>query len=342
MRLDIQVEEDVGKKDKIIVNMNKIEAGIFKHKTVVRNTFLEFEKLVDQVNEHMKRYYNAESLEFIEKLEKIEREKNQDIKKMLDTFLKQDKMIMQARVDRREKVLQIVESITEESDSKLFLQSNVPETVPVSLSFDLPCHSSVVENDANALLKSGALIKPSSNNLNSTSRFSIFGRSLAMNRHSSMSQSVQKSPSVSDQKNLAATKSPILEEKYIATDDKVSKDIKPAQIRQSELMEQKSPPIKHKVFEPKPPPRKLSDQSRLVESKPLSHPDLLKGKTNSKKVVALYDYHENSDNSAEFLSFSAGETIIVTSEDNDIWWTGFLLSDPTRTEKWFPAEYINR
>ncbi len=329
-KAEINTEKDSVKKDKLIANVNKIEGGIFKHKTVVRNTFLQFEKLVEQVNEQIKRFHSVDCLNFVRNMQKLEKEKDAEIKTIYGDFIAQNKIVMQARVARRERVYENIQAISEEDDSNLFLQASYPlgcESPPTPLPFDLPVASSNVEDEANTLLKSGVLLRPSNpskknNELSETGTFSstFLGKALGrISRNSNVNQISSPSP-VLDTKPSA----PSYKREALSIEAKQEND------------SSSSPPNisstpKRQVFEPKPPPRKISDPARLSPA--------IKGHSGV-RCMALYDYYENSDNPAEFLSFSAGEIIYLTSEDDPIWWTGYLNSDPTHTEKWFPAGYV--
>jgi hypothetical protein len=55
------------------------------------------------------------------------------------------------------------------------------------------------------------------------------------------------------------------------------------------------------------------------------------------KAIALYAY--NAVDSTQ-LSFNEGEIIFITDQSDEYWWGGFLESDPEKSEKWFPSDYI--
>lgn len=155
-------EVDVKKKESFKKNVDKYEAAIFKHKSVVRAKFKEVENLVIQTNQEITNFHSSWLPQHVANLINLEQDKNSQLKSCLEMYIAHQKDLIAALKSSLSFVEDAVKVIDSNADSALFMQSAIPagqEQPPADILPELPVESKLVEQAADSLLKAGMLTR---------------------------------------------------------------------------------------------------------------------------------------------------------------------------------------
>jgi hypothetical protein len=101
--------------------------------------------------------YSTKYVSWIDNFQNLEQEKCKEIKIIFSNYLLHEIVGLKQKLEKKEKAIELFRNIKDEADSMLFKSS---ECSPLEngLTYDLPCHSSLIEIDVNSLIRAGDVL----------------------------------------------------------------------------------------------------------------------------------------------------------------------------------------
>jgi hypothetical protein len=303
-------ENDPTKKEKLNQSVDKVEKTLFNHKQVVRKMFGEVEKYCDQVNVNARAFYEGDTVILMEKLRALEIERNDELKVIMEKYIGHSKNTLQQAVNAKSALEESIAAIFSSQDASMYTETQLPaqwEHPPPVYKPDLPCSSDDVEKQADGILKAG----------------------IALGMMSKTAAPAPPSSANSNQTPPAASANPT-PTALSATGFFAKGLVAPLSLfgmagSSSEYEEKKVDHV---------PDSHLANNHESASTQP---PPASPTPT---KVVAIYDY-EHEEGSPDYLKFKEGDYVIVTDQSDAYWWAGYLETDGSKAEKWFPVEYVD-
>eukprot|EP00475_Leptophrys_vorax_P042713 TRINITY_DN80543_c0_g1_i1.p1 TRINITY_DN80543_c0_g1~~TRINITY_DN80543_c0_g1_i1.p1 ORF type:complete len:511 (-),score=136.14 TRINITY_DN80543_c0_g1_i1:15-1547(-) len=323
-------ENDAGKREKVSQSVEKVEKTLFNHKMVVRKMFADLEKFCAQVNEQARVFYEVDTVVFMERIRALEIEKNDEVKAVLEKYVQYSKHTTEQLLNSKAVLDESISAIFSSQDASMYAEAPIPaqwESAPAAFKPDLPCRSDDVEKQADGILKAGMAMKMTSKDADSASNppslhsSGSFANLLAQGGNPAP---VASAPSTSSSVTSLFFSKNIASVFGMSSEEKKFEDPSQSQASVGSMADLPSP----SQLEP--------PASQPAPVSPEGSPSTTKGF----RVVAIFDY--TSENPSEYLSLKEGDVVVVTDSTTDsYWWAGYLENDSTKTELWFPVEYVD-